>query len=126
MQNSKDAVTDVKALLKRVAALERARMGPRSPIELAYGSFGAFEAEVQAGIGTGRFDSRDMPVVLEALASWHRNPLVWGQRLPETGTRLGARCWARDMPPATRHSVVFLVNPTGAASGRAPLSRLTT
>jgi hypothetical protein len=80
LQNSKDAVTDVKALLKRVAALERARMGPRSPIELAYGSFGAFEAEVQAGIGTGRFDSRDMPVVLEALASWHRNPLVWGQR----------------------------------------------
>lgn len=66
-----------RALLARVAALERARVTPRSPFEAAYGSFGAFATDTQTGIVSGQFDSRDMPVVLNCIRRWHDEG-VWG------------------------------------------------
>lgn len=53
------------------------RAAPRSPIEQAYGSLEAFEAEVNAGIAAGTYDSRHMPLVLGAMRKWHRDR-VWG------------------------------------------------
>ncbi len=67
----------VRALLSRVAKLEHSRAAPRSPIEQAYGSLEAYEDEVNAGIDTGRYNSRDMPLVLSAIRKWHRDQ-VWG------------------------------------------------
>ena len=69
-------MSNVRALLTRVAKLEAARAAPRSPIEVAYGSFGAFEDTVNADIGAGKLDGTDMPMVLAALARWHRDR-VW-------------------------------------------------
>jgi hypothetical protein len=72
-------MADVRAMLKRVAALERARSAPRSPIEVWYGSLDAFEAKVQADMDAGALDRRDMPGVLAALRRWHTDPQVWGR-----------------------------------------------
>ena len=66
-----------RALLARVQRLEQARIGPRSPFEVAYGSFDAFAAETQAGIYAGQFDSREMPVLLNCIRRWHDDG-VWG------------------------------------------------
>lgn len=64
-------MTAVRSLLARVQRLEQARTAPRSPFEAAYGSFDAFAAETQAGIDAGHFDSREMPMVLNAIRRWH-------------------------------------------------------
>ena len=64
-----------RTLLQRVAKLEAARAPQLSPIELAYGSFAAFEAEVLADIAAGKLD-RDFP--LEGLRKCHADG-VWGQ-----------------------------------------------
>ncbi|GLT01587.1 hypothetical protein GCM10007897_29810 [Sphingobium jiangsuense] len=64
-------MTAVRSLLARVQRLEQARTAPRSPFEAAYGSFDAFAAETQAGIDAGQFDSREMPLVLNAIRRWH-------------------------------------------------------
>jgi len=66
----------VRALLARVQRLEQSR-APRSPFALAYGSLGAWEAEVQSGIDEGRYDKRDMPEVIAAVRRWHAE--VWSQ-----------------------------------------------
>lgn len=70
-------MTNVRALLTRVAKLEKSRAAPRSPIEQSCGSLEAFEADTQAGIAAGRYDSHDMPLVLGAIRKWHRDQ-VWG------------------------------------------------
>ena len=67
---------NVRALLTRVAKLEAARVAPRSPIEVAFGSMEAFADRVNADIGAGRLDGIDMPMVLAAVARWHRDR-VW-------------------------------------------------
>lgn len=67
----------VRSLLTRVARLEQARVTPRTPIELAYGSLEVWEAEVQADIDAGRADPTDMPVVLMCVRRWHIEKL-WG------------------------------------------------
>ncbi len=72
-------MTDVRSLLKRVAALERARNGPRSPIEIWFGSFEVFAAEVQAKVDVGALDRIDMEGVVNALRRWHTDPQVWGR-----------------------------------------------
>jgi hypothetical protein len=72
-------VTDVRSLLKRVAALERARNGPRSPIEVWYGGFDAFAAEVKAKVDAGALDRIDLAGVVNALRRWHADPQVWGR-----------------------------------------------
>lgn len=65
----------VRAMAVRVRRLERAA-SPASPIALAYGSFDAYAAKVQADIEAGRLDSRDMAVVVTALRAWETNG-VW-------------------------------------------------
>jgi hypothetical protein len=66
-------VSSTRALLRRVAKLQAARAPQLSPIELAYGSFAAFEAEVQADIAAGKLD-RDFPI--EGLRKCHADG-VW-------------------------------------------------
>ncbi len=67
----------VRALAERVRKLEAARIAPRSPIESAYGSFDAFEAQARDAIGAGTLDDKDMPTVLTCLRRWHREG-AWG------------------------------------------------
>lgn len=67
----------VRGLLTRVTRLEQARVVPRTPIELAYGSLEAWEAEVQADIDSGKADPVDMPLVLKSVRRWHTEKL-WG------------------------------------------------
>jgi hypothetical protein len=63
-------------MLARVQKLEAARVTPKSPFEVAYGSMDAFADKVNADIGAGKLDSRDMPLVLAALHRWHKDR-VW-------------------------------------------------
>ena len=70
-------MTSVRAMLARVARLETAQAAPRSPIEVAYGSYAAFEDQTQALIETGALDRGDMTAVLTALRRWHADR-VWG------------------------------------------------
>ena len=70
-------MTNVRALLTRVAKLEAARLVPRSPIEVAFGSLGAFEDKVTADIDAGKMDRVDGPMLLNAVLKWHRDG-SWG------------------------------------------------
>ena len=85
-------MTSVRSLLTRVAKLEAARVTPKSPFEVAFGSFGAFEEKVNADIDAGRLDSRDMPMLLGAITKWHRDMLWSGFRYTPNGQpQYGAR-----------------------------------
>lgn len=66
-----------RALLARVARLERERAPARSPFSLAYGSFEAFAAECEARMGEGRLDRADFSVVLRAIGRWEGDG-TWG------------------------------------------------
>ena len=66
-------------MLARVAKLEAAQRQPRSPIEVDYGSFSAFEDQTQALIDDGKLDRADMGAVLTALRRWHVDQ-VWPGR----------------------------------------------
>ena len=70
-------MTSVRSMLDRVRKLEAARAAPRSPIELTYGSFDAFEDQTLALIDEGKLDRGDMVAVLTALRRWHADRL-WG------------------------------------------------
>jgi hypothetical protein len=70
-------MSSARSMLARVARLETAGTTPCSPIELAYGSLGAWEAEVQADIASGKADPVEMPVVLKCIRRWHDEKL-WG------------------------------------------------
>lgn len=78
-------MTNVRSLLARVARLEAARVTPRSPFEVAFGSFGAFEANVNADIDAGKLDGTDAPLVLNAVRNWHRDMLWSGFRYHSDG-----------------------------------------
>jgi hypothetical protein len=65
----------VRSLLARVQKLEQAAF-VRSPIEVAFGSLAAFEADVQQGIKAGKLCHMDVPIVLNCIRSWHRTG-VW-------------------------------------------------
>jgi len=57
----------IRSMLARVAKLEVEQV---PPILAKFGGeegWATFEAEVEAGIAEGRYDSRDMPAVIEAL-----------------------------------------------------------
>ena len=69
-------MSNVRALLTRVAKLEAGRIAPRSPVELAYGSFDTFADNVNADIGAGKLDAVDGPLLLNAIRRWHRDG-VW-------------------------------------------------
>jgi hypothetical protein len=63
-------VVAVRSLLARVGRLEHA---DTPPILAKFGGkagWAAFEAETQAGITEGRYDSLDMPIVVNALRRW--------------------------------------------------------
>jgi hypothetical protein len=69
-------------MLQRVKKLEAARAAPRSPFEVTYGSFDAFEEETLALIDAGKLGRDDMGAVLVALRRWHADNVWggWGQR----------------------------------------------
>ena len=79
-------MTSVRSLLTRVAKLEAARVTPRSPFEVAYGSFGAFEQKVTADIAASKLDDTDGPLLLGAVKKWHRDGLWGGWRYNLDGT----------------------------------------
>lgn len=70
-------MSSARAMLARVQKLETAGTSPRTPIELAYGSLEAWEAEVLADMETGKADPVEMPVVLKCVRRWHDEQL-WG------------------------------------------------
>lgn len=78
-------MTSVRSLLTRVAKLEAARVTPKSPFEVAYGSFGAFEEKVTADIDAGKLDGVDGPLLLGAITKWHRDMLWSGFRYHNNG-----------------------------------------
>ena len=69
-------MSTVRAMLERVRKLEAARALPRSPIEVCWGSFGAFEDQTLALIDAGKLDRGDMLAVLTALRRFHADR-VW-------------------------------------------------
>jgi hypothetical protein len=76
-------MSSVRALTERVRRLEQARVLPKSPLELAFGSFDAYADAVHQGVEAGQLDRRDMlgldgnGGVLRILRSWHDQQL-WG------------------------------------------------
>ena len=62
----------VRSLLGRVERLEVERMPPALAKFGGPEGWAAFEAEAWAGIEEGRYDSRDMPLVVAALRHWLR------------------------------------------------------
>ena len=79
-------MSNVRGMLARVAKLEAARAAPRSPIEVAYGSFGAFEDQTLALIDAGKLDRGDMLAVLTALRRWHADRVWAGWRYRGDGS----------------------------------------
>lgn len=61
----------VRSMLSRVARLE-AKVSPWTRL---IGPIEEFEAEVQAGIAEGRYDLRDMPLILACVKRWTRQTL---------------------------------------------------
>lgn len=56
-----------RALLARVAKLEQAKA---SVLVRLIGSIEQFEADTLAGMASGTFDRRDMPIVLASVRRW--------------------------------------------------------
>ena len=75
----------VRSMLARVAKLEAARVAPRSPFEVAYGSMDAFAEQVQGDVAAGKLDATDMTMVLAALHRWHRDRVWSGWRYHRNG-----------------------------------------
>ena len=62
-------VSSPRALLARVQKLEATKL---SHFEKLLGPFEQFEAECRAGIEAGKYDPRDMPVVINCVRSWYQ------------------------------------------------------
>lgn len=60
----------VRSLLARVRRLEHEETPPILAKFGGHEGWAAFEAEAQAGIAEGRYDSRDMTVVIRCLRHW--------------------------------------------------------
>lgn len=78
-------MSNVRSLLTRVAKLEAARVTPRSPFEVAYGSLDAFADKVKADIAAGKLDRVDGPMLLQSVLKWHRDNLWSGFRYHNNG-----------------------------------------
>lgn len=61
-----------RALLARVSRLERVR---ESPVFVHLAS-PEFEAEMRAGVEAGRYDAKDMEIILASVQKWARDR-VW-------------------------------------------------
>jgi hypothetical protein len=72
-------------MLARVAKLEAARVAPRSPFEVAYGSMDAFADKVQLDVAAGKLDGIDMAGVVASLHRWHRDQVWAGWRYHKNG-----------------------------------------
>ena len=72
-------------MLARVAKLEAARVAPRSPFEVSYGSMDAFADKVQVDVAAGKLDGTDMAMVVAALHRWHRDQVWAGWRYHRNG-----------------------------------------
>ncbi len=79
-------MSNVRAMLERVRKLEAARAAPRSPIEVCWGSFGAFEDQTLNLIDEGKLDRGDMLAVLTALRRWHVDRVWAGWRYRGDGS----------------------------------------
>ena len=77
--------SNVRSLLTRVAKLEAARVTPKSPVELAFGSLNAFADKVTGDIDAGKLDRTDGPLLLQAVLKWHRDRLWSGFRYHNNG-----------------------------------------
>ena len=60
----------IRSMLARAAKLEVEQVPPVLAKFGGEDGWAAFEAEAEAGIADGQYDSRDMPVVLAALRGW--------------------------------------------------------
>ncbi len=78
-------MANVRSLLTRVAKLEAARVTPKSPFEVAFGSLDAFADKVNADIGANKLDKVDGPLLLQAVLKWHRDRLWSGFRYHNNG-----------------------------------------
>lgn len=63
----------IRSMLARVAKLEVEQVPPLLAKFGGEEGWLAFEAEAQAGVAQGRYDSRDMPVIIKALRRWLPN-----------------------------------------------------
>ena len=63
-------MTTVRALLNRVAKLEVSKVPPVLAMMGGEEGWAAFEADAEAGLADGRYDSRDTPVILASLRRW--------------------------------------------------------
>jgi hypothetical protein len=79
-------MSNVRALLTRVAKLEQARATPKTPFELAFGSFEAFEDKVNADLLAKKMDRVDGPLLLNAVRKWHRDHVWQGFQYHRNGT----------------------------------------
>lgn len=76
-------MSSVRTMLERVRRLEAARTAPKSPLEVAFGSYEAFAAFTHEQIEAGQLDRRDMigedgnSGILGTLRMWHETR-VWG------------------------------------------------
>ncbi len=63
-------MTTVRAMLNRVQKLETGQVSPILAMIGGAGGWAAMEADVEAGLADGRYNSRDMPVVIACLRRW--------------------------------------------------------
>ncbi len=78
-------MSNVRALLTRVAKLEAARVTPKSPFEVAFDSLDAFADKVNADVDARKLDRVDGPLLLQAVVKWHRDRLWSGFRYHNNG-----------------------------------------
>lgn len=78
-------MSNVRALLIRVAKLEAARVTPKSPFEVAFGSLDAVAATVKADVAAGKLDRMDGPLLLQAVLKWHWDHVWQGFRYHNNG-----------------------------------------
>ena len=78
-------MSNVRSLLTRVAKLEAARVTPKSPFEVAFGSLDAFADKVNADVDARKLDRVDGPLLLQAVRKWHRDKLWSGFRYHNNG-----------------------------------------
>lgn len=60
----------VRALIARTRRLEAAKVHPMLAALGGEAGWDALQADAEAGMAAGRYDSRDMPVVVAALKGW--------------------------------------------------------
>lgn len=64
----------IRSMLARVAKLEGDQVPPLLAKFGGEEGWAAFEAETEAGIAEGRYDRRDMPVVMRSFRRWMATP----------------------------------------------------